>query len=130
MSGGDFMVSGGDERKQLDYTMTKLRQFTEQTGVGLILISHLKRPGGDKGYEDGMDPNLSALRGSQSIAQLSDAVISVSRNASEGENTLKVKCLKNRHAGLTGVMGYLKYNSDTATLEEVNEPEAEDTDIF
>ena len=57
-------------------------------------------------------------------------MISVSRNASEGENTLKVKCLKNRHAGLTGVMGYLKYNSDTATLEEVNEPEAEDTDIF
>jgi twinkle protein len=130
MSGGDFMVSGGDERKQLDYTMTKLRQFTEQTGVGLILISHLKRPGGDKGYEDGMDPNLSALRGSQSIAQLSDAVISVSRNASEGENTIKVKCLKNRHAGLTGVMGYLKYNSGTATLEEVNEPDMGDTDIF
>ncbi len=132
LSGGDFMVSGGDERKQLDYTMTKLRQFTEQTGAGLFLISHLKRPSGsDKGYEDGIDPNLSALRGSQSIAHLSDAVISISRNASDGDNTIKIKCLKNRHAGITGTIGHLAYNTDTATLEEVNEDDyGEEPDIF
>lgn len=131
LSGGDFMVAGGDERKQLDYTMTKLRQFTEQTGAGLFLISHLKRPSGDKGYEDGLDPTLSALRGSQSIAQLSDSVIAVSRNASSGQNKLKVKCLKNRYAGITGDMGYLAYNQDTATLEVVTDfEEDEETDAF
>lgn len=131
LSGSDFMVAGGDERKQLDYTMTKLRQFTEQTGAGLFLISHLKRPSGDKGFEDGIDPNLSALRGSQSIAQLSDAVVSVSRNASEGDNTIKIKCLKNRHAGITGIIGHLAYDTSTATLEEVNDDDyGEETDIF
>jgi len=36
-----------------DVTMTKLRSFVEETGVGMILISHLKRPQGDKGHEDG-----------------------------------------------------------------------------
>lgn len=120
LSGSDFMVTNGDERKQIDYTMTKLRSFTEQTGAGLVLISHLRRPAGDKGFEDGLDPNLSSLRGSQSIAQLSDAVVSVSRNASGGQNRLKIKCLKNRYAGITGDIGYLAYNHDTATLEEVD----------
>ena len=135
LSGGDFMTGNGDERKQIDYTMTKLRSFTEQTGASMVLISHLKRPQGDKGFEDGLDPSLSSLRGSQSIAQLSDAVISVSRNASGGDNRLKIKCLKNRYAGITGDMGYLRYNKDTASLEEVNEDfdetqQLEDTDAF
>jgi len=133
LSGGDFMTGNGDERKQIDYTMTKLRSFTEQTGAGMMLISHLKRPSGDKGFEDGLDPTLSSLRGSQSIAQLSDAVISVSRNASDGQNTLKIKCLKNRYAGLTGDIGHLRYNPDTATLEEVDgdfDKNLEETDAF
>jgi twinkle protein len=119
LSGGDFMVSGGDERKTIDYTMTKLRSFVEQTGVSLILISHLKRPSGDKGYEDGIEPTLSSLRGSQSIAQLSDAVVSISRNASDGDNKLKVRCLKNRYSGVTGPLNKLRYDPNTATLEEV-----------
>ena len=98
-----------------------------------MLISHLKRPSGDKGFEDGLDPTLSSLRGSQSIAQLSDAVISVSRNASDGQNTLKVKCLKNRYAGITGDIGHLRYNPTTATLEEVDGDFSEtvqETDAF
>jgi twinkle protein len=33
-----------DERKALDVTCTKLRQCVEATGVGLILVSHLRRP--------------------------------------------------------------------------------------
>lgn len=132
LSGGDFMVAGGDERKQIDYTMTKLRQFTEQTGAGLILISHLKRASGDKGYEDGLDPTLSSLRGSQSIAQLSDAVIAVSRDASAGNNKLRIRCLKNRYSGITGQMGTLLYDHDTVTLDEVLDEDFTDetTDAF
>lgn len=127
LSGGEFMTGNGDERKQIDYTMTKLRSFTEQTGAGMVLISHLKRPQGDKGFEDGLDPSLSSLRGSQSIAQLSDSVLSVSRNASSGENRLKIKCLKNRYSGITGDVGYLRYNKDTASLEEVDDDFDEST---
>ena len=120
-----IMVSGmdleGDERRQLDYTVSKLRQFTEQTGAGLIMISHLKRVSGDKGHEDGLDVSLSHLRGSQAIAQLSDIVLGVSRDMSGGNNHLKVKCLKNRYAGITGHVGSLEYNPVTGRLVEVED---------
>ena len=126
LSGSDFMVSGGDERKQIDYVMTKLRSFLQETNVGMMVISHLRRPQGDKGFEDGQIPTLSSLRGSQSIAQISDQVLAVSRNASEGENVLKVKCLKDRHAGNTGDVCALRFNSDTSFLEEVTEFHSEE----
>ena len=129
LSGGDFMIAGGDERKQIDYTMSKLRQFSEQRECTILLISHLKRGSGEKGFEDGAEPTLSSLRGSQSVAQLSDSVIAVSRNASEGENQLKVKALKNRRTGRTGLVGYLSYDPSTATLSEVK-PEFEDIEEF
>lgn len=120
-----IMVSGmdldGDERRQLDYTVTQLRQFTERTGAGLIMISHLKRPSGDKGHEDGLEVSLSHLRGSQAIAQLSDIVLGVSRDMANGNNRLKVKCLKNRYAGITGKAGILEYSPVTGRLVEVME---------
>ena len=109
------------ERLAIDYTMTQLRSFTERTGVSLILVSHLRRPGGDKGHEGGDKVYLSHLRGSASIAQLSDGVVSVSRNMTEGDNTLEVVCLKNRYAGLTGPMGSLDYDTKTGRLTENNE---------
>ena len=111
----------GDERKAIDYTMTQLRSFTERSNVSLILVSHLRRAGGDKGHEGGEKVYLSHLRGSQAIAQLSDAVVSVSRNMTEGDNTLEVTCLKNRYAGITGPMGSLEFNSDTGRLTESEE---------
>ena len=41
----NMVVSGleGDERKLIDYTMTKLRTLVEELNFGLILIWHLKR---------------------------------------------------------------------------------------
>lgn len=41
-----------DKCRSLDRTMTQLRTFTEETGVGLIIVRHLKRLDG-KGYEKG-----------------------------------------------------------------------------
>ncbi len=68
-----------DERRTLDVTVTKLRQIVEATGITLFLVSHLKRPEG-RGHEEGTKVSLSHLRGSHSLAQLSSAVISASRN--------------------------------------------------
>ena len=65
----------GDERRTIDSIMTKLRSIVEETGAGLILVSHLRRIDGNKGHENGIEVNLSHLRGSQSIAQLSDCVL-------------------------------------------------------
>ena len=96
---------GGDERKNIDAIMTKLRTLVQELGIGLFLVSHLKRSGG-LSHEEGGKISLSDLRGSQSIAQLSDIVIGLERDQqNENEqirNTTTVRVLKNRYTGLTG----------------------------
>lgn len=115
----------GDERKTIDSIMTRLRQLVEETGAGLILVSHLRRVSGDKGHEQGHEVSLAHLRGSQSIAQLSDSVVALERNQqaeSEKEaNLTTVRVLKNRYAGIVGVATYLYYERDTGRLREVRD---------
>jgi len=112
--------------------MTKLRSLVEQTGIGLLLVSHLRRPAGDSGHENGKEITLSHLRGSASIAHLSDSVIGLERNQqAEGDeaNTTVIRILKNRYTGETGVTSHLHYNKDTGRLTEVDNPfEAEYND--
>ncbi len=108
-----------DERRLIDRVMTRLRSFVEETGIGMILISHLKRGSGDKGHEDGMSVSMSQLRGSASIAQLSDIVISISRNITSGDNTAKVTVHKNRFNGQTGEAATLSYTKETGRLLEI-----------
>ena len=114
-----ILLSGNesnDERKMLDIVMTKLRSFVEETGIGMILISHLRRNQGDTGHEDGAKVSLSQLRGSHSIAQLSDLVIALERNISAGDNKAILKVLKNRFNGQTGPAGNLAYDTETGRL--------------
>ena len=107
-----------DERRALDVTCTKLRQCVESTGIGLIIVSHLRRPEG-KGHEEGVKVSLNHLRGSHSIAQLSDMVISCSRNqqGDAGERSqLQLGVLKNRFSGSTGDADTLLYDEKTGRL--------------
>lgn len=118
-----IVVSGiddGDERKTIDVLMTKLRSLVEETGVGLILVSHLKRPEGKTGWEEGLQTSLNALRGSAAIAQLSDAVVGLERNQQslEAADEVTVRVLKNRFSGDTGVAARLSYDKQTGRLAE------------
>jgi twinkle protein len=130
-----ILVSGqednGDERKSIDILMTKLRSLVEETGIGLLLVSHLRRPTGDRGHEDGKEVSLSHLRGSASIAHLSDSVIALERNQQSDDeniaNTTTIRILKNRYTGETGVACYLHYNKETGRMIQVDSPfEGED----
>ena len=115
------MVSGiseGDERRTLDNLMTTLRKLTEQLNISLLLISHLKRPEGNKSHEENLKPTISQLRGSQSIAQLSDIILGLSRNSSTGDNNCEINVLKNRFSGETGLATTLSYNKETGRLTE------------
>ena len=80
----------------------------------------------DKGAEDGQQINLGHLRGSQSIAQLSDAVVALERNQQADDpveaNTTRVRVLKNRYAGEGGLACALEYNRDTGRMKEREEP--------
>jgi len=114
--------SHGDERRALDEIMTRLRTLVQETGLSMIVVSHLRRPEG-KGHEEGASTSLSQLRGSASIGQLSDMVIGLERDAQNSDpdirNTTRIRVLKNRFSGLTGPCCDLKYDVDTGRLNEV-----------
>jgi len=116
-------IADGDERRLIDNTMTALRSLVEETGIGLLLVSHLRRPSGDKDWSEGVPTSLNALRGSAAIAQLSDLCIGIERNQ-QGENphVSTIRILKNRFSGETGIATYLAYNPDTGRMIEVDDP--------
>ncbi len=123
-----IVVSGqdlGDERKAIDNMMTKLRTLVQELNITLICVSHLRRPQGNQGHEDGGSVSLSQLRGSGAIAQLSDAVITLERNSmaeNEDERHLtKIAVAKNRYNGETGPACKLQYNGYTGRMVEVEE---------
>ena len=99
-------------------TAPPLRQVVEQTGISLVLVSHLKRPEG-RGHEEGAQTSLSQLRGSHAIAQLSDGVLGCERNQ-QGDpaerSKLLLRVLKNRFCGTTGPCDELLYDQNTGRL--------------
>ena len=123
-----IVVSGqdlGDERKAIDNMMTKLRTLVQELEITLICVSHLRRPSGNAGHEDGQAVSLSQLRGSGAIAQLSDAVITLERNSMAQDDNerhqTKVSVAKNRYNGYTGPACTLKYDMDTGRMVELEE---------
>lgn len=119
-----IMVSGmaadGDERKRIDQIVTALRTQVQELGIGLHIISHLRKPSGTP-FEEGGTVSLVDLRGSGSIAQLSDMVIALERHQ-QGDDAerhiTRVRVLKNRFSGETGEAGRLAYNPETGRLTE------------
>jgi twinkle protein len=117
-----------DERKAIDQIMHRLRTMVEETGCGMILVSHLRRVEGNRGHENGIETGLNHLRGSQSIAQLSDCVISLERNQQSDDeieaSTTKVRVLKSRYTGDVGVATNLLYDGATGRLRELDDYDA------
>ena len=124
-------LAEGDERRTIDNIMTRFRSLVEETGAGLILVCHLRRVDGNKGHENGIETSVSHIRGSQSIAQLSDCILSLERNQQAEDkkeaNTTRIRILKSRYTGDVGIAGYLLYDRETGRLSEV---EADDDDAF
>tara|TARA_R100000742_G_C4279046_1_gene102741 strand:- start:2266 stop:3936 length:1671 start_codon:yes stop_codon:yes gene_type:complete len=120
-------MSEGDERRSIDNIMTRLRSMVEETGAGIILVSHLRRVDGNKGHENGIIVSLSHLRGSNSIAQLSDCVIALERNQQAEDElearTTKLRVLKSRYTGDVGMSTSLVYDKETGRLSEYEDDE-------
>jgi len=117
-----ILLSGleGDERRMIDTTMTKLRSLVERTGISLFLVSHLRRSGNGSSHEEGGRVTLSSLRGSHSIAQISDAVVAleVDQQADSDRKLTTVRVLKNRYSGEVGVACELGYDLNTCRFIE------------
>jgi twinkle protein len=119
------------ERKDLDMLMTQLRSLCEETGVGIIAIVHLKRT--DKNYNEGAVVSLNDLRGSASLEQISDNVISLERDQQltaggdsekmtevrfSSQDEMIVRLLKCREMGDLGECDKLKYDRDTGRIKQ------------
>ena len=113
----------GDERTTIDNIMGSLSRLVEETNVGMILVSHLRRVEGNKGHEQGVTVGLSHLRGSASIAQVSDCVIALERDQQAEDpqeaNTTHMRVLKSRYTGDVGMATHLLYDKDSGRLREV-----------
>ena len=124
-----ILMSGldGDERRMIDTTMTRLRSLVERTGITLFLVSHLRKWTYRPGHEEGARVSLGQLRGSASIAQLSDTVIALERDQQSGSehSDTVVRVLKNRYSGETGVARRLRYDLSTCKFIETNETKSD-----
>lgn len=111
-------ISDGDERRIIDNLMTNLVSLVSETGVGLILVSHLKRTDG-KSHEEGGQTSLAQLRGSGSIGQISFTVIGLERNQQDEDkkNITTIRVLKCRWNGCTGLAGEIIYEPTTGRLK-------------
>ena len=116
------MTTDGDERRNIDSIMHNFRTLVEETGVGLILVSHLRRIDGNRGHENGIETGLNHLRGSQSIAQLSDCDLFERNQQSEDPieaSTTKLECSSPDTQVMWGLATHLFYDKDSGRLAEL-----------
>jgi twinkle protein len=110
-----------NERKDIDTLMTELAKMVVETGVGLIQIVHLKRKSSDgTSYSHGGEVELSDLRGSASLEQLSWSVVGMERDQQGDDADFStIRILKNRTWGYTGKAGMVKYDPSTGRMKDV-----------
>ena len=111
-------MEGGDERRELDKAATAFRTLVQELDIGMIMVSHLARPGG-RGHEDGAAVSLSQLRGSHALAQLADSAIGLQKDPDDPDSNIRqLRVLKNRFSGQIGDAGTLAYSPETGRLVE------------
>jgi len=116
-----------NERKAIDTLMTNLAKMVVETGVGLIQIVHLRRTSGDKSFAKGGEVELTDLRGSAALEQLSWTVIGLERDQQGDDRDFSIcRVLKNRVYGFTGIADYLKYEATTGRMHSVELPSLDD----
>ena len=107
-----------DERKDIDKLYEAMTQICVETGIGIIPIIHLKRVQGKK-FNKGDEVELTDLRGSAGAEQMSWNVWALERNQQAEDGTkdlVRIRVLKNRTMGFTGLADTLRYDHTTGRL--------------
>jgi twinkle protein len=120
-------VSGlatNNERKDIDVLMTNLYSLTQELGIGIIVVCHLKKTEGKAtAAEEGGKISLDDLRGSGTLKQIPDTIIAGERNQQDDDeksrNLIRLRLLKCRFTGSTGLAGYLWFNKETGRLDPI-----------
>ena len=117
-------VSEGTEglsgNEAIDKIMSDLLKIVKKHNVWLGLISHLRKSGSGKAFEEGNLASIDDIKGSGSIKQISFDIIAFARNLVAEEeaerNTVHFRVLKSRFTGLTGDAGSAYYDQKTTRL--------------
>jgi len=117
----------GDERRQIDTIMSKLKNLTQELGIWIGLVVHLRKTSAGASFEQGAVPSTDDLRGSGSIKQLSNGVYAIARDQQHDNdyvrNTSSVHCLKCRFTGRTGRAGWLHFHGESGRMIPVGDPD-------
>jgi twinkle protein len=119
---------GAGSVQAIDETMKRLGNFKDENPVNIILLSHLKRPYGErKPHEEGGAVQIADFRGSGSITFWANAVFGIERNTcaeSMEERCLTCyHCIKNRDVGYkVGTRVYASLNFKTGKLASSQAP--------
>jgi twinkle protein len=114
-------VDGLTGNEAVDKTMNDLLRLCQRHPVWIGLVSHLRKaPTGGKSFEEGKLPSIDDIRGSGSIKQVSFDIISFARDSTAeteaDRNHIKMRVLKSRYTGLTGVVKGANYIYQTGRL--------------
>ncbi|WP_266031202.1 toprim domain-containing protein [Brucella intermedia] len=120
-----FLVAGlneKDERKALDHVAYELSRLVKQMDFNLQIAHHLNR-GEGKAFEEGGEISLKNIRGSAGVANFSMSVFAYERNQQgERPDLTRIRILKNRWAGWTGIADTLKWDDMQGLQEPTDEP--------
>lgn len=104
----------GDERKQLDEIITKLKTMTMELELCVIAVIHENREG--------------SIRGTMAAEQLANIVIALSRDKMDNDpwraNVTKVDVTDNRFCGRCGTACYLYYDEATTRMTQLGDEDA------
>ena len=112
-----------NENGVIDGFMDKCLKLAKQTGVSIIIVSHMRKPNA----KDAHDVGEYDLKGSGSINQIAFNTILLSRDKmtedNYARNCTQVQLVKCRRTGRTGIAGWLYYENDTSRLVATQAPE-------
>ena len=110
-----------NERKDIDMVMTELAAFVNESGVGILSVVHLSRNKGKTSFNEGGQVSLNDLRGSAALEQLSWNVLALERDQQDPNvrDESRLRILKSREEGWTGVADTCKYDMDTGRLYSI-----------
>lgn len=107
----------------IDSFMDKCLKLAKNTGVSIIIVSHMRKPHA----KDAHDVGEYDLKGSGSINQIAFNTILLSRDKMTDDdyarNCTQVQLVKCRRTGRTGVAGWLFYENHSSRLVATQAPE-------
>ena len=119
-----MLLDGKDgNTAQVERIMLRLKKLTQELGVWIGLVAHLRKSSGVS-FEEGGIAKLDDLKDSSTIKQLSNGVYILGRDQQADDvltqNTTQIVVGKCRFTGRTGYADRLYFDDDTGRMNKLN----------